>query len=70
MIVQDNALKVVVMGNYDVVVKANHCYIPCNRHPAQLSVTGTFINLSNAAYTVTLQPGEYCVHQQAGYCCL
>ncbi|HNP24239.1 MAG TPA: alpha-amylase family glycosyl hydrolase [Panacibacter sp.] len=61
MIVQDNALKVVVMGNYDVVAKPITVTFPATGTWYSY-LTGTFINLSNAAYTVTLQPGEYYVY--------
>ena len=61
MIVQDNALKVVVMGNYDVVAKPITVTSPATGTWYSY-LTGTFINLSNAAYTVTLQPGEYYVY--------
>ncbi|MEP7318573.1 MAG: alpha-amylase family glycosyl hydrolase, partial [Panacibacter sp.] len=61
LIVQDNALKVVVIGNFDIYAKTATISFP-NVGLWYSYLTGTSISLSSTAYTVTLQPGEYYVY--------
>ena len=59
--VSDNALKVMVFGNFDVTTQSTTVTFPA------IGVwynyfTGATLNVNSAAYSITLQPGEYYVY--------
>ncbi len=59
--VTDNALKVIVFGNFDVFAQSTTINFP-NTGVWYNYFTGVSININSTAYPVTLQPGEYYVY--------
>lgn len=59
--VNDDSLKIVVVGNFDVTSKSNIVSFPSDGTWFSY-LTGTNINITGGSSTITLQPGEYHVY--------
>lgn len=59
--INDDSLKIMVVGNFDVTTQSATIFFP-TVGTWYSYLTGTSINVSNTAYNITLQPGEYYVY--------
>ena len=59
--INDDSLKIVVVGNFDVVAKSNIVNFPSDGTWFSY-LTGTNINITGGSSNISLQPGEYHVY--------